>query len=160
MTSGTTSEATSGIVERALGIRLPNIYRNLIDSPPSFLKTQELECYLWVSPETLVNENRAFVLDPADLSDIDDGSLVGGLKRRLFYGSKARIINHRRKYIEQWVESHRFQIGSDGGEETFFICLQDPGCAVWVFDLETRRVARRFESLASYVEHVKSVGKT
>ena len=151
------TESTSEIVEHSLGITLPVIYRNLIDSPPNFTREPGINCYLWISPETLLIENRAYIMDPDDLSDIDDGSFLGGVKRRLLYGPKTKITNHRRRYLERWVKPKRFQIGSDGGEETFFISLEDPACAVWAFDLETGNISQRFESLASYVEFVESI---
>ena len=152
------AESTSNMVERSLNLTLPGIYSDLIDNPPPFASGQGLGCYLWILSEALIEENYGYKMDPNDLSDIDDGSIWGGLKRILFYGSKAKIIDHRRKYLQDWVAPKRFMIGSDGGEETFFIHLDDSDCEVWAFDLETGKTSKRFNSIDNYVKYVETIG--
>jgi hypothetical protein len=143
-------------VQQALRLTLPDAYCTLLDCPPAFISDEGLSCYLW-SHSTVVRENRAYVLNPEDISDIEGSTLVSKLKRLLVHGSKAKIVAYRKKYRQRWVEPRRFMIGNDGGEDIFFIQLDDPNCAVWAYDLETGHVALRFQTIAAYQGYVESI---
>ncbi len=93
-------------VEKALGINLPRWYSYLINNPPELEEGSMLELYLQTDPEWLIENNRGYVSNINDITDLDDGTLIGNMKRFLLYGSKSRIIRHRKKYYDNWVEKN------------------------------------------------------
>jgi len=147
------------IVERELGVTLPEAYCDLLEAPPSFIQDPGSDCYLWLTSESLLRENDLYRLNPEDLSDIENSSLLSRVRRYFLYGSKDKILNHRRHQISLWVEPKRFKIGSDGGECEYFIHLDDKICAVWEFDMETNNMSQRWHSLASFVKYIESIEK-
>jgi hypothetical protein len=144
-------------IEDALGIKLPIWYSELINKPSEFESNSTLELYLRASPNWLIENNKGYIVNINDISDLDDGSLFGSIRRYLLYGSKEKIIKHRKKYYDNWVKDKRFIIGSDGGEEDYFIKLTDTDSLVYVFDLETHKSKLKFKSINEYLEHARSV---
>jgi hypothetical protein len=151
------SDSTSTVIERELGIILPDLYKNILDNPPSEKYNDSSIYYLITDPQRLIELNNAYKIKPDDLSDIDDGSFFGRLKRIVFYGSKKRIVAQRKKHHKAWVEPKKFVIGSDGGEELFFIYLDKPKCPVYVVELETGNSAYRFDLLSKYINDIDAL---
>ncbi|MCG7906851.1 MAG: hypothetical protein JBO36_18470 [Candidatus Thiodiazotropha taylori] len=102
-------------IEESLGINLPAWYSELINNPSEYKTGGMLELYLRMDPVWLIENNKIYIANVNDISDIDNGTLIGSIKRLLLYGSKQRIIKYRKLYFGKWVKSERFIIGSDGG---------------------------------------------
>ncbi|APG27066.1 hypothetical protein A7E78_03985 [Syntrophotalea acetylenivorans] len=146
--------STSTVIESELGIILPDLYKNILDNP-HFSKNEDSSLYYLITdPQCLIELNNAYKIKPDDLSDIDDGSLFGRLKRVLLHGSKKRIVAQRKKHHKEWVEPKKFVIGSDGGEELFFIYLDKPKCPVYVYELETGNSAYGFDLMSKYINDI------
>lgn len=101
--------------------------------------------------------NNAYQINPDDLSDIDDGSFFGRLKRIVFYGSKKRIVAQRKRHHREWVEPKKFVIGDDGGEEIFYIYLNKPQCPVYAYELETGNSFYRFDLISKYTNDIDAL---
>ena len=69
------------------------------EEPPSFVKDPGRDCFRYVNSDTLIEDNRAYLMDPNDISDIDDGSFISGLKRLLLYGTKKKVRSLRQQHI-------------------------------------------------------------
>ncbi len=148
--------STSGEIENALGIILPDAYKKLLDSPPYLKNKEYFNFYFLTDVEQLIHDNRAYKMIPDDLSEIDDGSLLGGLKRVMLYGSKRKIIEHRLNYIKEWADQKKFVIGNDGGEEIYFIYLDKPECPVLVYEIETKKSYQKCMSITEYIVYLNS----
>lgn len=146
--------STSTVIESELGIILPDLYKNILDNP-HFSKNEDSSLYYLITdPQCLIELNNAYKIKPDDLSDIDDGSFFGRLRRVLLHGSKKRIVAQRKKHHKEWVEPEKFVIGSDGGEELFFIYLDKPKCPVYVYELETGNSVYRFDLMSKYINDI------
>ncbi|MBW9271753.1 MAG: hypothetical protein K1566_19100 [Candidatus Thiodiazotropha sp. (ex. Lucinisca nassula)] len=143
-------------IEESLGINLPAWYSELINNPSEYNIGGMLELYLRTDPEWLIENNKIYVANVNDISDIDNGTLIGSIKRLLQYGSKQRIIKHRKLYFDKWVKSERFMIGSDGGEEDYFIKLSDIDPLIYVLDLEAHESKLKFKSINEYIDYANS----
>ncbi|MCG8029503.1 MAG: hypothetical protein N0E40_16275 [Candidatus Thiodiazotropha taylori] len=75
-------------IEESLGINLPAWYSELINNPSEYNIGVMLELYLRTDPEWLIENNKIYVANVNDISDIDNGTLIGSIKRLLQYGSK------------------------------------------------------------------------
>lgn len=144
-------------IENNLGIALPEKYKSYLDSPPDIQNEYIYQFYFLIDPKQIIEDNRAYKMDIYDLSDIDNGTFLGSLKRFLFYGTKDKIIKHRKKHVKEWVEPGKFVIGSDGGEEMFFIYLNNPECPVFVYELETKESYKKYNSITEYFEYLKTI---
>jgi hypothetical protein len=144
-------------VERELGIILPDLYKNILDNPPFSRYEESSIYYLITDPQRLIEINKAYKMNPDDLSDIDDGRFFGRLKRVLFQGSKKRILAQRKKHYKDWVETKKFVIGNDGGEEIFYIYLDKPKCPVYVHEIETGNSFYRFDLISRYINDIDAL---
>ena len=144
-------------VERELGIILPDLYKNILDNPPFSKDGDSSIYYLTTDPQRLVEINKAYKMNPDDLSDLDDGRLVSRLKRIFFHGSKKRIMAQRKKHYKDWVETKKFVIGNDGGEEIFFIYLNKPKCPVFVYEIETGNSFYKFDLISRYINDIDAL---
>ncbi len=151
------SDSTSTVIERELGITLPDLYKNILDNPLWSKGGDSSIYYLITDPQQLIELNNAYKIEADDLSDIDDGSFFGRLKRIMMYGSKKRIIAQRIKHHREWVEPQKFVIGGDGGEELFFIYLNKPECPVYAYELETGNSFYRFDLMSQYVNDIDAL---
>jgi len=147
----------STIIEIELGITLPELYKNILDNPLSSNDEDSSLYYLITDPQRLIELNKAYKIQPDDLSDIDDGSFFGRLKRIMLHGSKKRIVSQRKKHHQEWVAPQKFVIGGDGGEELFYIYLNKPKCPVYVYELETGNSAYRFDLMSQYVNDIDAL---
>lgn len=144
-------------IENELGITLPDLYKNILDNPP-FSKYEDSSIYYLITdPQRLIELNKGYKINPDDLSDIDDGSLFGRLKRIMLHGSKKRIVAQRKKHHKEWVEPQKFVIGDDGGEELFYIYLNKPKCPVYAYELETGNSFYRFDLMSQYVNDIDAL---
>mgnify|MGYP000244384971 CR=1 FL=1 len=144
----------SEVIENKLGIKLPHKYATLINDPVKFDDKYAFEYFFEIETESLISENEGYIMDPDNISNIDDGTFLGGIKRFFIHGSKKKLIATRHKWIKDWIEPKRFIIGSDGGESVFFIHLNDDNCSVYTFDLETQKSDKEFDSLDLYITYV------
>lgn len=144
-------------VEIELGIILPDLYKNILDNPPLSKYEDSSIYYLITDPQRLIEMNKAYKMNPEDLSDIDDGRFFGRLKRILFQGSKKRILAQRKKHYKDWVETKKFVIGNDGGEEIFYIYLNKPKCPVYVHEIETGNSFYRFDLISRYINDIDAL---
>lgn len=144
-------------IESELGITLPDLYKNILDNSPFSKGEDSSFYYLITDPQRLIELNKAYKIKPDDLSDIDDGSFLGRLKRILLHGSKKRIVAQRKKHYKVWVEPKKFVIGGDGGEEIFFIYLDKPKCPVYAYELETGNSLYRFDLMSKYINDIDAL---
>lgn len=144
-------------VESELGIILPDLYKNILDNPPILKHENSSIYYLTTDPKRLVENNKAYKMNPEDLSDIDNGRFFGRLKRILFQGSKKRILAQRKKHYKDWVEAKKFVIGNDGGEEIFYIYLNKPTCPVYVHEIETGTSYYEFDLISRYMNDIDAL---
>ena len=148
---------TSKKVEEALRISLPKKYARILDDPNSKKLHERFESYIDVDANSIIESNRGFIIDPNSIEDLDDGTVFGGLKRFLLYGSKKKILKHRIKWFNEWIEPKHFDIGGDGGEGMYFIKLDDSECDVYRIDLETQKVRKKPYGLNKYIEYLDSI---
>jgi hypothetical protein len=147
----------STVIESELGILLPDLYKNILDNPHSQKNADSSIYYLTTDPQQLIELNKAYKMKADDLSDIDDGSFFGRLKRIMLHGSKKRIVAQRKKHYREWVEPQKFVIGDDGGEELFYIYLNKPKCPVYAYELETGNSFYRFDLMSQYVNDIDAL---
>ncbi len=141
-------------IEQNLSIKLPQNYKELVDEPPELKDEIYFDYCFYVDSKILIEENRGYTMDRDSISDLDDGTFWGGIKRYFMYGSKTKLLKARKDWFESWINTKRFIIGGDGGEETYFIHLDDVDCAVYSFDLETQKSSKKFDSLEKYIEDI------
>jgi hypothetical protein len=151
------NSSTSTVIESELGIILPDLYKNILDNPHSPKNADSSIYYLTTDSQRLIELNKAYKIQPDDLSDIDDGSFFGRLKRIMVHGSKKRIIAQRERHHREWVEPKKFVIGDDGGEEIFYIYLNKPQCPVYVYEPETGNSFYRFDLMSRYVNDIDAL---
>jgi hypothetical protein len=141
-------------VERTVGVHLPSAYRLALetsvltgdeDDHPEFITDAQL----------LIRVNKHFSLDPDDLSELRAPGILGALKFFLLYGSSERVLARRRKWHEAWVKGQRFAIGSDLGEEQYYIVLSESSPNVYCHELETQCSRKVASSLSEWPTEVK-----
>ncbi len=150
---------TSTRIEEALKISLPKKYARILDDPNSSKLHERFESYIDVDADSLIESNKGFILDPNSISDLEDGTFWGKLKRFLLYGSKEKILRHRKKWFKEWIELKHFDIGGDGGEGMYFIKLDDSECNVYRQDLETKKIRRKPYGLSKYIEYLDGLNE-
>lgn len=150
---------TSTRIEEALKISLPKKYARILDDLNAGKLHEKFDSFINVDAESLIESNRGFILDPNSISDLEDGSFWGKVKRFLLYGSKEKILRHRKKWFKEWVEPKHFDIGGDGGEGMYFIKLDDSECNVYRLDLETNKIRKKPYGLNKYIEYLDSLIK-
>ena len=69
--------------------------------------------------------------------------------------TKQKWIQRGVAYKKEWQD--RFQIGTDGGEETYFMRLQAEDTAVFTFDLETGEIRQTAENLRAWIRYLQDV---
>ena len=141
-------------VESATGVKLPETYRRALQTHDLSGDWEDHPEFV-TDPNVLITENKHFTMNPEDLSEIRSPGLVGALKFFLLYGSGKRVLATRRKWYDTWVKGKRFVIGSDLGEEQYFIVLSDPTTAVHCYELETQRSRRVASSAEDWLLEVK-----
>ena len=150
---------TSKKVEEALKISLPKKYARILDDPNSNKLAERFESYIDVDANSVIESNKGFIIDPNSIDDLDDGTFWGGFKRFLLYGSKKKILKHRKRWFKEWIEPKHFDIGGDGGEGMYFIKLDDSECDVYRLDLETKKVRKKPYGLNKYIEYLDSLNE-
>lgn len=148
---------TSKKIEKSLKISLPEKYARILDNPNSGRLHERFDSYLDVEANSLIESNSGFIIDPNSISDLDDGTFWGGLKRFFLYGSKRKILKNRKKWFKEWIVPKHFDIGGDGGEGMYFIKLDDPECNVYRLDLETNKIRKKPYGLNKYIEYLNSL---
>jgi len=144
-------------VENALKISLPEKFSQIIDDPNSRKLHDRFSSYIDVDAESLIESNKGYLINPNSISDLENGTLWGKVKRFLLYGSKRRILKDREKWFKEWIEPKHFEIGGDGGEGIYFIKLNDPDCTVYRLDLETQKISKKPYGLSKYMEYLSSL---
>jgi hypothetical protein len=140
-------------IERTIGVTLPLQYRsalqdhrlsgNWIDHP-EFI----------TNADVLISENKHFQIMPEDLSDVRSLGLIGRIKFWLLYGSGKRLIEHRKRLYKTWVIGKRFIIGTNLGEEQYYIILDGPAGNVYIHELETQHSRVVAKSLFEWLTEV------
>ncbi len=149
--TGKPKEPDIARVEQSLGVTLPAEYRAALLSagPPS---TDEPEFYRDV--DHLVGANDHFTLNPSDLSSY--GRLwLTGLKLKLFPSARRRLSERLAAHKQEWAGAQRFFIGSDLGEEQYFIVLREAPTRVYRFQLEGGRIDVVAGSMAEWLAQVR-----
>jgi hypothetical protein len=147
------TEASITHVEDTLGVKLPRAYRAaLVRSDPSDV---EEASELSRSTEYLIERNRHFTLDPADLSELTQ-SLFTRIRFRLLPRSRTSAIRARVRYKTEWADTGRFVIGDDLSELVYFIYLNDDTAAVHEFCLEDARSRIVAASMEEWVAKIRS----
>jgi hypothetical protein len=134
-------------VERALGVTLPAEYR------AALLAAGSAEADLpefYTDPQQIVQVNEHFTLDPNDLSAYEKLWLVR-LRLKLFPRSRRQLSARLAAHKQEWAGAHRLSIGSDLGEEQYFIVLTEQPPAVYRFRLEGGRIDKVASSVAEWV---------
>ena len=139
-------------VEESLNISLPEKYSRVIDDPNVEKLYDRFTSYIDIDVDSIIESNQGYILDRNNISDLDDGTVLGGLKRLISYGTKKKLLRHREKWFKEWIEPKHFIIGGDGGEGMYFIKLDDPGCHVYRLDMETQKTRRKSYGLSKYIE--------
>lgn len=141
-------------IERALGIALPEPYRLALLSHG--LEGDWTDHPEFITDATqLISENRHFKMDPEDLSEVRGSGLLGAVKSYLMFGSKDRLLAKRQEWFREWVGGNCFVIGSDLGEERYYIVLTETSPRVYCFELETGRSRPATNSLLEWVAEAK-----
>lgn len=117
-------------IEQALSVKLPADYRQLLLDYP-FAENSVADSMLICNPELL---------------------LVLNSQRDLHFQ-----IHHRKG---RWVPGkNHFMIGNDGGEEQFYLDLNEAGCTVLKFDLETGELSPFANSAAEFKAKVNEIDR-
>lgn len=140
-------------IEGTLGVTLPAAYRVVLVSALDQGITDMPE--LCVSADELIAMNGHFTMDPHDLSALRGTGLLDRLKFFLFYKSPRVLVQSRIQYQAEWVGGARFVIGSDLGEEVYFIRLGDDAAAVQRHDLETGETVTVAERAGAWLAAVR-----
>lgn len=141
-------------VETAIGLRLPAEYRHALGAP-GLSGDEDDHPEFTTDAELLVRDNRHFSSDPEDLTDIRSPGLLGALKFFLFYGSVKRVLARRREWHTEWAKGQRFVIGSDLGEEQYYIVLSESSPKVYCYEIETRRSRAVAASVPEWLAEVR-----
>jgi hypothetical protein len=144
-------EADVARVERTLGVALPAEYRSALLGA-SLTRPDEPEFYS--EPDRLIGANDHFTLDPSDLSPYKALWLTG-LKLKLFAGARKRLSERLTAHKQEWAGANRFFIGSDLGEEQYFIVLTETPTRVYRFQLESGRINVVAENIAAWLTEVR-----
>jgi hypothetical protein len=120
-------------IEQALSVKLPADYQHLLVNHPFPDGSSAAACMVIRNAEVLIHVNK---------------------NRSLHF----RIMNLQRagKRVPQ---PHHFLIGSDGGDEQYYLDLLDPGCAVVRFDLETGSMSPYAQGMAEYLAKIEQVDR-
>jgi len=144
-------EADIQRVESALSVSLPEPYRRtLTDLGPSNLEVPELV----TSADQLIEFNSHFALIPEDLSVLRGTGFLSRIRFFLFFKSPSRLIQQRSRYKQE--RAGRFIIGTDLGEEQYFIRLSEADPKVYCHQLETGAVTEAASSLTAWVSKARS----
>ena len=141
-------------VESAVGIELPMPYRLALESSGLLGEDDDHPQFI-TEAALLVSENKHFSFNPDDLADLQRPGVLGALKFFLLYGSRERFMARRRKWHEDWALGQRFIIGSDLGEEQFYIVLSEASPRVYCYELETQKSREVAPSVSDWLAEVK-----
>jgi hypothetical protein len=141
-------------VEQVVGVRLPAPYVEALQSERFAVEQDEHPEFI-TDPKWLTSENKHFKMDPGNLAEIRGPGMFGALKFYLLYGSGKRLLESRRKWHTKWAKGQRFVVGSDLGEEQYFIVLSEPDPAVYCYELETQRSRKVAPSVAEWVAEAR-----
>ena len=139
-------------IERELGVHLPEPYRGALEHP-QLSGDDDDHPEFCLSADDLVKKNAHFKFDPEDLSDLEAG-MLGPIKRLLFSGTRASVLERRRKWHEEWAGGQRFIIGSDLGEEWYYIVLSEPNPKVYCYELESHQSREVAASIGEWIAEV------
>jgi hypothetical protein len=118
-------------VEQSLSLKLPAEYRQLLVDYPFSNDSFATDCMVIRDADALINANR---------------------------GPNSHFMIHHRK--GRWApQKNHFLIGSDGGEEQYYLDLNDPQCRVLKFDLETGELSPYANGIAEYKAKVYEVDR-
>ena len=116
-------------VEHALSVKLPSDYRQLLLDYPFSEDSFATACMVIRDAEALINLNRG--------------------------PDKHFVIHHREG---RWVPGrNHFLIGNDGGEERYYLDLDDPRSTVFRFDLETGELSPYATGIADYKAKIDQI---
>jgi hypothetical protein len=118
-------------IEQALSVKLPEQYSQLLVDYPFSEDSFGTTCMVIRDADALIDLNR---------------------------GRSAHFMIHHRE--GRWVpQKNHFMIGSDGGEEQFYLDLDDPGGAVLKFDLETGELTPYARDIAEFKERIYQIDR-
>ncbi len=111
--------------------------------PPLSKDEDVFSDYFIIDPKVLIENNCSFEMTAEEAANIEDEGFLGNIKRFLLYGAKNKIIERRKAYHKEWAGQSRFIIGNDGGEEYYYICINNLSCQVFTYELETKKVVSK-----------------
>ena len=138
-------------IESKLGIFLPKQYKELIDNPPQ-ISSDNFYC-----PERVIESNSAYSWNLEDPLLFKEDNIFKKITRRLLEGTPSEILERKKEWVSLWVDTKRFVIGSDGGEEEYYIYLDDERCKVFGHDIEMNKHVIKYSSLEKFVKEFEAI---
>jgi hypothetical protein len=138
------------LVESALGVQLPVPYREALADHGLQGETDDHLEFV-TDARMLIEDNKHFKGDPEDLSEYRKPGVLGAVRFFLSFGSGKRLRKNLHEWHQIWKHGQRFLIGSDGGEESFFIVLTEANPKVYCFEYESHRAYPVAESVREWV---------
>ena len=144
-------------IESALGVSLPDAYRvALAEFDEQGIDLPELVS----NADELIQLNSHFTLDPEDLSELRGTGLLSRLRFFLLYKSPRKLAEQQSRHKQEWAGGGRFIIGTDLGEEQYFIRLAEGDPKVYCHELETDAVRQVAPNLAAWVSQARQAASS
>ena len=118
-------------IEKELSVNLPEDYQQLLINYPFAEDSFATTCMVIRDAEALIDVNRSHTTH--------------------------FLIHHREG---RWVpQKNHFMIGNDGGEEQYYLDLDDSECTVFRFDLETGELSTYAKGIADFKAKINQVDR-
>jgi hypothetical protein len=140
-------------IESKLGIALPEAYRAALVQ----LEQSDVDLPEFLNDaDQIIELNSHFTLDPEDLSELRGTGILGRFRFFLFFKSPSKLIEQRTRYKQQWAGGGRLIIGTDLGEEQYFIHLRPNDQRVYCHELETDAIREVAPNLPAWVSQARA----
>ena len=146
------SPAEIALVENAVQVRLPPPYKAALESH-GLMGDEDDHPEFTTNAKRLIEENQHFATSLA--GPLKPQGLLASVKAFLVYGSQRRRTERWHRWHTEWVVGQRFVIGSDLGEEKYFIVLSEHRAPVYRYELETKKAEKVAHSPAEWLAEVK-----
>jgi anthranilate/para-aminobenzoate synthase component I len=125
-------------IEQSLQIELPSSYKQaLLEQYPWSVLEEQM--YFAQETDYLIETNTHLLDPPPPQSPSIENTFLGSAKH--FWRSISGAVRREhsaREWYEEWVTGRRFYIGSDYGEEEYFIVLTETNPAVYCYYYELK----------------------
>lgn len=140
--------------EIALGWRLPSAYARALQSH-GLSEEQDNHPEFITDPGLLLSENKHLSPTKPVTNAPEALGPLRAVKSFLMFGSPKAQAERRQAWELAWVTGRRFIVGSDLGEERYFIVLSEVEAPVYCYELETKQVRQVAASPEEWVAEVR-----